>query len=92
MQRMLNKLVAVFEQIGAKLPACTREVMQGVQIKLTSKLPDYAIGLEWLADYRGTELVLALGSGSRITAEGCREPVDVRIRPLVCCFRMFVLG
>lgn len=43
MQRVLDELVAVFEKIGAELPACTREIMQGVQIKLTSKLPDYTV-------------------------------------------------
>jgi hypothetical protein len=65
--------------------------MQRVQIELAGKLSDYTVWLSWLANHHGAELVLAVGSGSRITAEGCREPVDVRIRPLVCCFRMFVL-
>ena len=53
MERVLDELVAVFEQIGAELPACTREIMQGIQVKLAGKLPDYAVALPRLADRRG---------------------------------------
>lgn len=91
MQRVPDELIAVLEQIGAELPARSREVMKRVQIELTGKLSDYTTQSRWLAGHRGAELVLVVGSGSRITAEGCRKPVDIGIRPLVCCFRMFVL-
>lgn len=90
-QRVPDELVAVLEQIGAELPARSREVVERVQIELSGKLSDYTTQSTWLAGHHGAELVLVVGSGSRITAEGCRKPVDVGIRPLVCCFRMFVL-
>lgn len=90
-QRVLDELGAILKQIRAKLPACPREIMQGIQIELAGKLPNYTVVLLWLADHRGAEHVLAVGSGSRITAEGCRKPIDVRVWPLVCCFRMFLL-
>lgn len=90
-QRVLDELAAVLEQIGAELSACTRQIVKCVQVELAGKLSDYAVWLSWLACRHGAELVLGVGSGSRITAEGCRESVDVGVRPLVCCFRMFVL-
>jgi hypothetical protein len=90
MQRVLDELVAVFEQIGAELPACAREIMQGIQVKLAGKLPDYTVALTRLANHRGGARPF-VGSGSRITAEGCREPINVRIRPLVCYFRMVLI-
>ena len=89
-QRVPNELMAVLEEVGTKLSACAREVMQRVQVKLAGKLSDDTVRSLWSAYHRGAELVLAVGSGSRITAEGCRESIDVRIWPLVCCFRMFV--
>lgn len=88
MQRVLDQLVAVLEQVGTELSARAREVVQCVQVQLAGKLSDNTVRSSWSACRRGAELVLAVGAGSRITAEGCRERVDVRVRPLVCCFRM----
>jgi len=40
-QRVPDELVAVLEQIGAELPARSREVVERVQIELSGKLSDY---------------------------------------------------
>lgn len=46
MQRMLDKLAAIFQQIGPKLPACTRQVMQSVEIELSGELAYYPAWLK----------------------------------------------
>lgn len=85
-QRVLDKLVAVLEQIGVELSARARQIVECVQVELAGELSDDAVWHTWLAYPRGMERVLAVGSGSRVTAEGCREPVDVWIRSLASCF------
>ena len=51
-QGVLDKLIAVFEQIGAKLPAGARQIVQGVEIELRGKLTHNTVPLWWLADQR----------------------------------------
>lgn len=58
MQRVLDKLVAVLEQIGAELPARARQIVQCVEIELASKLSDYTAMLSWLAYIRARSRVL----------------------------------
>jgi hypothetical protein len=43
MQRMLNQLVAILEQIRAELPARARQIMQRIEIELASELSDYTV-------------------------------------------------
>jgi hypothetical protein len=43
MQRMLDQLVAVLEQIRAELPARARQVVQRIEVELASKLSDYTV-------------------------------------------------
>jgi hypothetical protein len=43
MKRMFDELAAVFEQIGAKLPASPRKVVQSVEIELSGELTDYSV-------------------------------------------------
>jgi hypothetical protein len=40
-QRVLDELTAVLEQIGPELPARPRQIMQRVEVELGSKLGDY---------------------------------------------------
>ena len=42
-QCVLDELVAVLEEVGAKMSGCAREVMQRVQIELAGKLSDYTV-------------------------------------------------
>jgi hypothetical protein len=49
MQRLFDQLVAILQQIGAKLPTCPRQTMQRVQIQLAGKLFDNTVALIWLA-------------------------------------------
>jgi hypothetical protein len=43
MQRMLDQLVAVLEQIRAELPARARQIVQRIEVELASKLSDYTV-------------------------------------------------
>lgn len=58
-QRVLDELVAVLEEIGAKLSARARQIVQCVQVELAGELPNNAASLTWLAYRHGMELVLA---------------------------------
>jgi hypothetical protein len=41
---MSNELIAIFEQIDAELPARAREIVQRIEVELTGKLSNYAVG------------------------------------------------
>jgi hypothetical protein len=58
-QRVLDELVPVLEQIGAELAARARKVVECVEVELAGKLSDYAVGLTWLACIRAWSQVLA---------------------------------
>jgi hypothetical protein len=45
MECMLDELVAVLEKVGAELPARAREIVQGIEVELSSKLTDYTVWL-----------------------------------------------
>jgi hypothetical protein len=45
MKRVLDQLMAIFEQVGAELPARARQIVECVQVKLARKLSDYTVGL-----------------------------------------------
>lgn len=40
---MLHKLVPILEQIGTKLPARARQVVQCIEVQLIGKLSDYTV-------------------------------------------------
>lgn len=42
-QRVLDELVAVLQQVGAKLAACPRETVQRVEVELAGKLSDNTV-------------------------------------------------
>lgn len=48
-QRVLDQLAAVLEQVGAELPACPRQVMERVEVELAGELADYSAQSMWLA-------------------------------------------
>jgi len=54
-QRVLDQLVAVLEQIGTELAACARQVVQRVEVKLAGKLADDTVEGPWLAYNTGGE-------------------------------------
>jgi len=41
MQCMLDQLIAILEQIGTKLPARARQIMQRIEVELAGKLSNY---------------------------------------------------
>jgi hypothetical protein len=43
MERMLDELVTVLEQVGAKLSARAREIVQCVEVELAGQLSDYTV-------------------------------------------------
>ena len=54
---MLDKLVAILEQVRAVLPARAREIVQRLEVKQRGKLSGYTVALtQWLA---------AIGRGSK---------------------------
>jgi hypothetical protein len=57
---MFDELTAVFEQIGAKLPACPRQIVQRVEVELGGKLADYPALTAWLACIKARSRVHAV--------------------------------
>ena len=54
---MLDKLIAILEQVRAELPARAREIVQRLEVKQRGKLSGYTVALtQWLA---------AIGRGSK---------------------------
>jgi hypothetical protein len=49
MQRVLDELAAILEQVGAELPARARQIVQRVEVELAGQLSDYTASLTWLA-------------------------------------------
>lgn len=43
MQRMLDQLITILEQIDTKLPARARQVVQRIEVQLAGKLSDYTV-------------------------------------------------
>jgi hypothetical protein len=43
MQRMLNKLMPILEQIRTKLSARARQIVQRIEIELVGQLSDYTV-------------------------------------------------
>jgi hypothetical protein len=58
-QRVLDELAAVLEQIYAELPARARQVMQCIQVELAGKLADDAVQVPWSACIAAWNQVLA---------------------------------
>lgn len=59
MQRVFDELVAILEQIGTKLAASAREIVQRVQIELAGKLAGNTVMSMWLASIGAWSQVLA---------------------------------
>ena len=51
-EALVDKLLAVLEQISAKLPAGPGEVVQGIQIEQAGQLRDYAVGSSLVSAYQ----------------------------------------
>jgi hypothetical protein len=58
-QRVLDELAAVLEQIRAELPARARQMMQRVEVELAGKLADDAVRGPWSACFAAWSQVLA---------------------------------
>jgi hypothetical protein len=59
-ERVLDELVAVLEQVGAELPARARETVQRVEIELAGELSNNTVRLTWLAVNWARSTVLAI--------------------------------
>lgn len=70
MQRVPDKLIAVLEQIRAKLAARAGKTVQVIEIELAGELTGNTVQLMWLAIIRRGVNTPCCGSGSRITAQG----------------------
>jgi hypothetical protein len=59
MQRVLDELIAILQQVGTELAASTREMVQRVQIELAGKLARNTVMSRWLASIgRGAKSLL----------------------------------
>jgi len=80
-QGMMDQLAAEIQQVGAKLPARTRQVVQRVEVELTGQLlHDAVLGLLSACETREG------WCGSRIAAECGAESIDVGVGALVAIF------
>ena len=83
-QRVLDELVAVFEQVCAELATGAAQAVQRVEVELAGELAGNAVSVLWSATMPGHSLSPPQkGSSSRITAEGgCKSIVHVGVRPV----------
>lgn len=82
-KRVLDELVAVFQQIRPELTTRAAQAVQRVEVELARELAGNAVSSPWSAITTKESMSPPKGSSSRITAQrGCKSIVHVGVRPI----------